>query len=441
MSGLDDMKAALEKKLDQRRSLHIERTEREAADFRAVLAREIKIPLPPDLFQRVETLGAHWTAPESTMPHIPALVEMSGTARLKELDEAFSHLFSLRSYYHTDRLAYPTVYCENLEEFFIPMLESLDASPTTHQEALNELVEDAQQTARERGGGILGYNLPGKGAFLNGWLLTYKTNIPPHEAFTRPDLANRIYETAIHEKLGHGFLFAYSALGQVKTRLGLDSIELANRFGLRDADDPASTLRRAQNNLIFNSSQLLEEGWSTWLETFMGVKVLKFGVHPRHEFKRVVDAIKSIPSNQPHRKEIIDNLLGALALIFGEDEVDPQLLLKATLILESAGENFAEMLGQPLRYAVGELMMVQAGLNLGPMCAPYAALIAANVTFDLNTVGLTDLQLLLNGDPRLNPDARLAAISRLKLKEQNDVRALASLASESLNFSSPPEIK
>ena len=36
MSGLDDMKAALEKKLDERRAIHVERTEKESADFRAV---------------------------------------------------------------------------------------------------------------------------------------------------------------------------------------------------------------------------------------------------------------------------------------------------------------------------------------------------------------------------------------------------------------------
>ncbi len=441
MSGLDDMKAALEKKLDERRAIHVERTEKESADFRAVLMSGIKIPPPSELTRRVDALGSNWNKTESVLPRTTGLVEISGSAGLKKIDETFSQLFELHSFYSTDRLAYPTVYSTTLEDFYTPMLESYDVSQTTLQEIRNQSVEEAKIVAREKGGGVWGYNLPGKGAYLNGWLFTYNKNIPPLEALSNPELAPKIAVIAIHEKLGHGFLAAYSTLGEVKTRLGLDRIELAHRFGLREAEDPVSSLRTEQHSLIFNASQFLEEGWATWLETFMGVVLFKFGDHPNHSFKAIKAAINSIPEYVPQRKEIVDKLLASMLTIFGEYRVSPEDLLTATLTLEAMGGAFQDELGQPLRYAIGERMMVQAAQNLGPLCVPYAALIAANVTFDLASLGLSDLKHLLTSDPRLNPNARLAAISRLQLTERNNVRELASRASEELNFSIPPEIK
>ena len=443
MSGLDDMKAALDKKLDERRASHVERTEQEAADYRAVLMNEIKIPLPSDLSRRVDALGSNWAKTESVLPRVPGLVDISGSNRLKEMDDAFSQLFGLRAYYQTDRLAYPTVYTETLEEFFSPMFESLDASRSTHEVVLQQEIKEAKELAEKSNGdsGTFGYCVPGRGAFLNGWLVSFNQNITPRQAFSNPQLANEIYKIAIHEKLGHGFLAEYSALGQIKSRLGLDSIELANRFGLRTADDPASTLRIVQSNLIFSASRLLEEGYATWLESFMGTHVLRDGVHPKHKIQPTIEAIHNLPENIPDHTKWINILLASLDAILGEDEVEPRIILEATKYLEMFGDLSQKPMTQPLCYAAGELIMMQAERNLGPLCVPYAALIAANITFDLTSVGVTDLQMLINSDPRLNPDARLAAISRLKLKEKNNIHELASLVSEKLNFSCPAEIK
>jgi len=115
------------------------------------------------------------------------------------------------------------------------------------------------------------------------------------------------------------------------------------------------------------------------------------------------------------------------------------------MIIEMLGgmldEFLDEQLGQPLRYAVGELLFVQAEANLGAGCAPYAALIAANITFDPAAVSLADLRDLLSRDPRLNPDARLAALSRLKLDKKDDVRGMAKVAAAQLSFSVPKELQ
>ena len=104
-------------------------------------------------------------------------------------------------------------------------------------------------------------------------------------------------------------------------------------------------------------------------------------------------------------------------------------------------DQLAEKLGQPLRYILGELLFCQAEENLGPKCVPYAALIAANVTLDPAQMGLSDLSTLLKGDARLNPNARMAAISRLKLQQKDDVRDMAKMVSAQLSFSVPKELQ
>jgi len=115
------------------------------------------------------------------------------------------------------------------------------------------------------------------------------------------------------------------------------------------------------------------------------------------------------------------------------------------MVLEMVGNQvddlLAQKLNQPLRYVVGELLLTQAEANLGPLCVPYAALIAAGVTFDPVQVGLSDLRDLLSRDLRLNPDARLALISRLRLEKKDDVRGMAKNVAALLSFSIPKELQ
>ncbi len=440
MSGLDDMMAGFQKDLEARRARHEAQVEREATDLREVILREIQLPPMPDLSRRVTDLGQNWQKPTVSAP-IHSQVDMSGLGKLRELDEAFNGFFKLQSYFSTNRLAYPTKYCETLEEFFRPMVESSDYSEQAREQELAEMVADAIETAKKHGGGTMGYNMPGKGAYVNGWLLAYRSGLTPRQALDNPQLLNDIYETAIHEKLGHGFLFAYSALGAVKTRLGLERIELAQRFGRREVDDPLYSLRMQQHGLIFNTSQFLEEGWSTWLETFMGAGILKSCSHPRHDVNKIVQAIKSLPSDQPNRQEVIETLLTAMVILFGEEDQDPGVVLKAILVMESCGGSFGSQLKQPLRYALGEMLFLQAEANLGAVCVPYAALIAGNVTFDPASMGITDLKMLLNSHPRLNPDARMALISRCGLAEKNNVPLMAEKIASLLSISAPAELK
>lgn len=80
-------------------------------------------------------------------------------------------------------------------------------------------------------------------------------------------------------------------------------------------------------------------------------------------------------------------------------------------------------------------------MNLGECCLHYVVLIAANVSFDPSRFSLTDLRELFGREARLNPDFRLAALSRIHLEAENSIRELVQRAEIELSFTVPPELK
>ena len=445
MSKLDEIKIDLNRKLNEQRQRSEARLQAERESLRAQILRNFQSAPPADLERRTAGVVAGWRQPSQSVP-VNALLDISSSSQLRQLDEAFVASFNLASYYPPDLLYYPTVYCETLEEFFTPMLEQMDASPEMRTEELARRVSEAQEFARVRGGGILGYNLPGRGAYLNGWLFAFQGGISPRQAFSHPDIKPHILETTAHEKLGHGFLAVYSALGQAKTRLGLSQMDIARQFGLRTSDDPASSLRAEQAGLLFLASQLVEEGWATWVEACMARSFPGGGAGRRYDLGVVRDLIKSLPRNFPERAETQKALNGVICNLFDAQASDIGSLHQAVMVLEMIGSGALDdyifsALGQPLRYVFGDLLACQAEVNLGPACVPYAALIACSVNFDPASTSLSDLRDRLARDPRVHPDARFAALSRLKLEQKNDVRALAGRATGELSFSVPKELK
>ena len=454
MSKLDEIQSSFARKLDEQTSRQEKRLEVDLQALRAALPRQVQPALPQEVARRLENYEAERAARRAAAAAVPALrpavaarVDLHSIAALDELDMAFTQAFRLADYFPANRLNYPTVYCETLEEFFTPLLNQLKISPDARQAELSRLVREAEEMARQtQGGGMLGVNLPGQGCYLNGWLLAYGTNSSPRAALQVPELLRRILETAAHEKLGHGFLDMYSTLGAVKTQLGLTMIELAGQFGLQAADDPSASLRQQQHNLLFMISQLLEEGWASWIETWLGRGVLKSTSRPSYSISGLVQAIQDLPVDLAERQEIEELMMAALEILFAPQEQPLSNLHRAVLFFEQLHDTnldtfFAHQLGQPLRYVIGELLLMQVEANLGAACAPYASLIAANIHFDPQQVGLSDLQILLMQDARLHPDARLAALSRLKLERPGDVGELARRAEAQLSFSVPPELK
>jgi hypothetical protein len=448
MDQLDNEKSSFMLKLDEITQQHKTRLETELAELRENFLHQTKPALPEEVARRLVGFDDHLNLRLSSQPAQPiqALLDIGRTAAIHDLDHIFSQEFALGSYFPTYRLDYPTVYCETLDEFFIPMLEQFDLSAQVKQVELRQLVAQAEEYACQKaGGGILGYDLPGKGCYLNGWLLAYGKDITPKQAIEHPETNRRIMKTAIHEKLGHGFLRAYSQLGEVKTRLGVNLIEVASRFGLHTSEDPIASLDRERAGLLSIVSQLLEEGWATWVETYLDVKIHADGSHPRHRLLQVLASVENLPPDLPERMEIHAALMGALLALFGEDESSFPDLNQAVMVIQvlsgQLDDYLSPALGQPLRYAVGELLFTQAENNLGSGCVPYAALIAANVQLNPPGLSLGDLRELVAKDPRLNPDARLAALSRLRLTRASSVNELAQRAEAVLSFSVPAELK
>jgi len=455
MTKIDDMRKSFEEKLEKRAKDHQRQIEKDIDSLREIV---MKPSLPQDareLKEKTKQFDQRMSESKNrSMPQkdVQALFSMYDHQALTELDQKFSDLFDLARYYPTDRLTYPTIFCETLEEFYQPMLADYNISPQAKEVELKRLIADGRKTAQDlNGGGIMGYLLPGRGCFLNGWLFVYGRDIAPKDAFQDASLLSRILTTAVHEKLGHGFLSSYSALGQVKTKLGLMQIELASRFGLRTSDDPISSLRVRQHNLIYSVSVFLEEGWSTWIETYLGQLMPEASVHPRYNLQQVMEALKKLTvensgdGDNTKNEELQALLQGALTILFLDPEANIAELHAAVMILQLVNQQYAmetmTVLGQPLIYAVGSLLMSQAEANLGSVCVPYAALIAANILFNFDEISLSDLGTLLSTDPSLHPDARLAAISRIKLEKPDSIKELAQRAQAELSFSVPQSLK
>jgi hypothetical protein len=456
MSKIDDQKSRFENKLEARREQHASQVEAECQLLRSQVLSQCRRSLPTAAAKRqvgVQSLSTRpmpqshvsgYNRPTSILNAAPGfeLVNLTSGPLLKELDGFFIERFDLARYYPVGALDYPTVFCETLEEFFAPFLAQADLSPQARQKELERLVSEAQAMAA-RGAGVYGVDLTGLGCYINGWIFSYVSGIPPQEILNHPRTRNQVLETIAHEKLGHGFLVTYSALGKVATALGLAQIEVANKFGLRLADDPISRLRQQQAQLLLRFSFLLEEGWGTWIESYFAANVLGSGTHPKHDLQTILKAVENLPAALPEREEICQALLMALNILFFQEEPEMDALLQAVLTIDFVGFEVDPhlRLRQPLRYAVGELLLEKAARNLGPLCVPYAALIAGNVSFNPEQISLGDLRDLMSKDLRLNPDARLAAICSLRLQRRDQVSDLVEKAQAELSFTVPQELK
>lgn len=450
MTHLDDLKSSFEGKLDQRAMQYKTRLEADLQALREPYRRQIQPALPEDVARRLagsdQRLRAQQSAARQSLGIAQPLLNLQGNDTLAALDRAFVSAFDLGRYYPLHKLEYPIVYCESLEEFFTPVVAHLNLSPQARQTALQAMAAEAQAQAKKyQGGGTFGYNLSGLGCYLNGWLFAYNTQLSPGQVFESAERLPRILGTAIHEKLGHGFLDVYSALGEVKSQLGVTLAETARRFGYQAADNPLDSLRSDQAVLLNTASLLVEEGWATWIESFLPSQIFSEAEARHYLIENVIQAIQALPEEIPNRSDLQGYLLGALALLFSDEDIPAQLLLEAALVIHFEGGKydpyFGDALGQPLRYVIGDLLMVQAEGNLGPLCLPYAALIAANINFDPQGISLSDLREMLFTKPQLNPDARLAALSRLRLQQPNSVAELLQRAEAELSFIAPQELK
>ncbi|MBL7182829.1 MAG: hypothetical protein ISS50_00095 [Anaerolineae bacterium] len=397
--------------------------------------------------------------PPSLLPGQQRIV-LHGEPVLQELDRLFAEEFDLARYFPAHSLAdYPTIYAETLEEFFQPYLETADVSQSGKEALMARLKAQAEETLANSRGGVYSVHFPGRGCYLNGWLFARSSTATregtqpksARDALADPAILPTIVATAVHEKLGHGFVSEFTALGEEKKNLGLWRCDIAQRFGLRAADTPEGALLAEKEAVIYQSSRLLEEGWATWIEHHtMGRWAALDGRDwplARYTLTQVWDTLARLMNETQDSavKEAVQSIQQALEVVFLVQDATLEDIHSAVLAFHFhssvADDAFARAFGQPFEYVIGYLLLRKMEAGLGALCLPYAVAIAANVTYGLDQVSASDLQRLVARAPRVSVDSRLAHLGMLELEQKGNVGELARRAHEELNLAIPSSLR
>jgi len=384
------------------------------------------------------------------MPDLQAKVDLYRATNLAVIDRLMEDDFSLNRHFGKSTDGYPTVYCETLEEFFEPHVRLMELSDSAKQALVDAL--EAQAEAGAAKGGVYGVNWPGEGCYLNGWLFAYGRAKDAAEALNNPRIFPRIIATAAHEKLGHGFITEFTASGEEKRQVHMWQCEVADRFEVKLSDTPEHALLREKWNTLLLSSMYVEEGWATWVERYIMSRLGEAAEdkaayaqatrrYTREDVERVLRLTldsKDIP--EPARQTIRQylDLLGRML----DDQFDnAQELHAAMQWLAKAGDGlepvFIDGFHQSAPYVIGCLMMDAIAGKFGTRCAPYAVASASNVTYSLDTIANADLSGLVEREPNMNMNTRLAMLLHMSVVEPDDVSAFLETAKEELGFAPP----
>ena len=148
-------------------------------------------------------------------------------------------------------------------------------------------------------------------------------------------------------------------------------------------------------------------------------------------------------AHNPDLLQATDHLIDAMDVLVVADEPPAPEIFKAIRLwqeiarLELFDEAFGSELGQPVAYVLGYLLLRRLEGRLGWKNMPAAVAIAGNVTYNLEETSVADLAALVNGDPRLNVDARLALLGALELEPGQGPTELARQARETLSLAVP----
>ncbi len=420
--------------------------------------------------------GTGATPPRGTVAagrHARVLIDTELGARLDldRCDALFLERYDLGSL-EPAFLHQPTVLCETLEEFSEVLVEDLRLSSTQREGLRASLCGDEGSESE----GILGVYLPGRGCFLNGSALQrHGGACGLEELFTEPRARVMAARTAVHEKLGHGFLAETTAVGAERRANGLERLRLAQSFGLETADSPTHEILTRKHALIFQATVFVDEGFSRWLETDL---LGSLGLEPRVGIGPAVVASSGPsagpsaessagPSTEPSTEpstgapagqgdsrrlasidgrslQGIDERLDAFlswALdppeAFDEARADAVAATGFLAAVEDDDELAAAVTfasGAPPRYSLGAVLMEAIARRHRHELVPAAALIAYNVKMGIDELAVADLRELL-ADPRFHMTAR--ACQLVALPPCTTAAELAETARELLAFVPP----
>lgn len=435
MSDFEDKLKEIQDKLSAQVEKHRQETERAKAD----IFRRVTSPLH---------LTSHLPPPTSHQ----RTLDLARTGYLNRLDDLAENYFHFEKWFGGSLSQYPTIYCETLEEYYQPFLELLPISEASRHAIMEDLKSRAQAEAESLGGGEFGVHWPGKGCYLNGWLFAYNRAPNPMAALNKPELIPSILATAAHEKFGHGFITEFSAWGKEKKSLHLWRYDIAQRFHLQLSDTPQEALLAQKWSTIFSTSKFCEEGYATWMERFLLHRLQETAPHDGPDFASVardysleglVEAFHRMQAEAEDNgvKEVMGRVISDLETLFGTAPAEAPAIQETMIELaqfdDMFGTDMAKTFGQPFRYVLGLLLMDKISQHWGDFCAPYAVLLANNISYNIENISVADLNLLVQQDSKFNIDTRLALLSFLHGGHPGDPRALATAAREQLNLAVP----
>lgn len=360
--------------------------------------------------------------PAQKAPHPPAPVrakmEVGHRQIFQQLDRWMEQALDLGVIRH--RLTEPIILCESAEEFYKPLFESEPLSESQFRDLLEKELQQAREGVRQ-GGGVFGVFLPGRGCLLNGWLirqLSVDAAGPAAEPETPHRALDLLLSTAAHEKWGHGFLSALTALGAEVRNLHLDRLRYARRFPQLRTNTPEGVLLLHKWQIVFDATRFAEEGWATWVE--------------KRLFPECPLAAELTPPQPPGPDSAI---LEGLAALPGEDgvmlrgawaelldpAVPPDRASQAMKILDEREPVYAPLVeaqfGQPPPYVLGLRLCSLIEQRFGRQNLPLALLLAGNVTYQLAQLPVTDLAHVVASADHLNVNQRLAALAHLPIPD------------------------
>ncbi|MBL7164691.1 MAG: hypothetical protein ISS57_19050 [Anaerolineales bacterium] len=261
-------------------------------------------------------------------------------------------------------------------------------------------------------------------------------------------LAHVISDVAM-ERWGWGFLLEYTSLGRRAGASGLWPAMLAYRARLPYGDQRDIELAQA----IHNKWILLKTGWMDWIWQYVMFKahrpVGEWADHPRPG--RMFELLMKFQTLFPLRiypfgvKVSVRKLVDLVKFIFLEQtEVAPtvsnQIILQLQELSIKHDEKARELVKLPLSRIFGRLYFSWLENQIGILSTPYAALIAAHEPhIDLASISAAQFLEYVEKEPRHNPDARLAMLSKLDARVKYNPRSMFTAAWERLKLEGPRE--
>ena len=374
-------------------------------------------------------------------PLLPGMVELRGDSRLAQMDAWLDRRLELDV--PARNLKEPAILSESAQEFYGGLLSGEPLSPGQWRTLLEQQLKEAREHA-EHGGGVWGAFLAGQACLINGWLFKEVFGLAqPRDALADARTAGLLLGTVAHEKWGHGFLSATTALGAETRQVQMDRLRYARLFSGFQVTTPEGVILREKWRAVYNATRFAEEGWSSWIENLVrrGFNAQGTGgaaaapalwmqnfVVPELRQRNLAASQQALltlfdPSRNP------DEAKAAMAVLEQtEDELTPY---------------FMGQYGRPPRYIIGYGLCWLIERRFGERNVPAALILAGNVVYGLATQGASDVANVIASSPDLNVNRRLAAIAHLPRKDSPGLsrRDFAAACHDLLGLNIPANLK